>query len=168
MDALEFHDIRHLEAAEGWLGLGDIAEANQELNCISAAKQSHPAVLQVRYLICAKEKRWETCVTLANSMVQLDPTLSFGWIHRSYALHELKRTREALDQLLPAVRRFPKEATVRYNLACYECVLGNLEKARRRLAETFKIAASEETLEEYRQTASEDPDLKPLWGSLST
>jgi tetratricopeptide (TPR) repeat protein len=101
-------------------------------------------------------------------MVQLEPAAPFGWIHRSYALHELKRTREALDQLLPAAVRFPEDATLRYNLACYECVLGNLELAKQRLFEAFKIAATDQCLEEYRSTASEDSDLKPLWGFLGS
>jgi predicted Zn-dependent protease len=167
-DRLEWHDVRHLEAAEGWLGLGDLGEAKLELAAIPEQKHSNPKVLQVRYLICAKERRWEVCVELAESMVQLEPAAPFGWIHRSYALHELKRTREALDQLLPAAMRFPEDATLRYNLACYECVLGNLELAKQRLFEAFKIAATDQCLEEYRSTASEDSDLKPLWGFLGS
>ena len=167
-DELDWQDIRQVESAEGWLGLGDTKEANRELGQIAAGKQLHPAVLQVRYLICAKEQLWEACVKFAEAMVRKEPTLAFGWIHRSYALHELKRTREALDQLLPAVKHFPQEATVRYNLACYECVLGNLDQAKRRLTETFKIAAAEKCLEEYRRTAAGDTDLKPLWGALNT
>jgi tetratricopeptide (TPR) repeat protein len=165
-DELEWPDVRHLEAAEGWLGLGDVAEAKLELDAIPEPKHANPAVLQVRYLICARERQWAVCVGLAESIVRLEPKAPFGWIHRSYALHELKRTREALDQLLPAAKRFPKDATLRYNLACYECVLGNLEQAKQRLLETFKIAVTENCLEEYRSTAAEDADLKPLWEFL--
>jgi hypothetical protein len=47
---LEWHDVRHLEAAEGWRGLGDVAEAKLELAAIPAQKHSNPAVMQVRYL----------------------------------------------------------------------------------------------------------------------
>lgn len=47
---MEWHDVRHLEAAEGWLGLGDVAEAKLELAAIPAQKHSNPAVMQVRYL----------------------------------------------------------------------------------------------------------------------
>jgi hypothetical protein len=43
-----------------------------------------------------------------------------------------------------------------------------LREASQRLVETFKIAAAEECLEEYRSTASTDVDLKPLWGLLET
>jgi tetratricopeptide (TPR) repeat protein len=167
-DQLEWHDVRHLEAAEGWLGLGDVAEAKLELDAIPVQKHSHPTVLQVRYLICARERQWEVCVDLAGSMVTLEPAVPFGWIQRSYALHELKRTREALDQLLPAAKRFPADATLHYNLACYECVLGNLEKAKQRLFETFRIAAAENCLKEYQSIASEDSDLKPLWEFLDS
>jgi tetratricopeptide (TPR) repeat protein len=167
-EQLKWQDVRHLEAAEGWLGLGDVGEAKLELDAIPPAKRSTPPVLQIQYLICAKEKEWETCIGLAESIVQQAPDAPFGWIHRSYALHELKRTREALDQLLPASQRFPEDATLHYNLACYECVLGNLEQAKQRLFQTFKIAIAEKSLEEYRSTAAQDADLKPLWEFLNS
>ena len=50
-----------------------------------------------------------------------------GWIHWAYSLkQEFKRTGEARAQfLLPVVNLFPDEYTLRYNLACYECQLGD-------------------------------------------
>ena len=36
-------------------------------------------------------------------MVKLDPRRFTGWIHRSFALHEMKRTQEAYDELKPAL-----------------------------------------------------------------
>ena len=47
------------------------------------------------------------------------PDEPVGWIHRSYVLHEQKRTREAWDLLLPAAKKFPEDFTIPYNLACY-------------------------------------------------
>jgi hypothetical protein len=38
-------DIFHLDAASGWLGLGDVVSANDELKQISPAMREHPAVL---------------------------------------------------------------------------------------------------------------------------
>ncbi len=53
-----------------------------------------------------------------------------GWIHRSFGLHELGRTSEAEQLLLPAATKFPNEPIIPYNLACYACRLGNIEVAR--------------------------------------
>ena len=48
---LEPHDGLHLKAAEGWIGLGDCASANDELEQIAAASRPHPDVLQFRWEI---------------------------------------------------------------------------------------------------------------------
>jgi hypothetical protein len=48
-------------------------------------------------------------VDIAAAVVKLAPEKSNGWIHRSFALHELKRTDEAFDNLLPAAEQFPNE-----------------------------------------------------------
>jgi hypothetical protein len=45
---LGLSDQRQLEAAEGWLELGNWYEANEELERISPEKRAHPFVLRVR------------------------------------------------------------------------------------------------------------------------
>ena len=47
-----------------------------------------------------------------------------------------------------------------YNLACYECQLGELEVAKARLQHAFKLEAK------CRLMALDDDDLAPLWDSL--
>ncbi len=163
MDELEPQDMMHLNAAEGWLGLGDLIEASAELQQITPAKRMHPAVLEVRHNLCAQAKCWEECLVMAEALVALAPEATFGWIHRSFALHELKRTQEALDRLRPALTFFKDDITVHYNLACYECVLGNLGAAKLRLAAAFKLARKQNCVGEWQAQMSQDPDLKPLW-----
>ena len=164
MSALQSPDIHHLNAAEGWLELGNHREALAELDCISAAAQGRLEVLGVRWSITAQFKAWEECVRIATSIVALAPSEVFGWIHRSYALHELKRTQEARDLLLPAVKLFPKNETIPYNLACYECQLGEVAAARDWLRRAMKLRQPAA----LKAQALEDPDLKPLWPELKT
>jgi Tfp pilus assembly protein PilF len=52
-------------------------------------------------------------------------------------------------------------AIFHYNLACYECQLGDIDGAKERLRRTFEIDA------DFREIALEDADLKPLWELLS-
>ena len=85
-----------------------------------------------------------------------------GWVHRAYCLHELKRTREARDNLLRVVERFPDDATMHYNLACYECQLGKLEEAKEWLAKAFKLGDAKK----MKVAALDDPDLQPLWAKI--
>jgi hypothetical protein len=86
----------------------------------------------------------------------------FGWIHRSFALHELKRTEEAANLLVPAAILFPKEWVIRYNLACYACQLGKHKEAR----EWLKIAFSTGEANQVKLMALHDPDLEPLWKQI--
>ncbi len=97
---LEPPDQLHLDAAEGWLGLGNHLEANEELEQITASNRAHPAVLEVRWQIFAKAKKWDAVLDIASALVQFVPEHPLGWVHRSYCLHELKRTAEARDNLL--------------------------------------------------------------------
>ena len=162
MKELEFHDRRHLEAAEGWLGLGNQIEAFEELEQISPQLRVHPDVLELRWQIYAKEKKWEACVNIARAIAKLAPSHPNGWFHLAYSLHELKRTKEARHVLIPIVDKFPKEYLMRYNLACYECQLGNLKEALRWLEKTIELADKNEV----KLMALNDHDLEPLWANI--
>ena len=153
---------RSLDAAEGWLGLGDHLSANEELEEIPATLRAHPNVLLVRYRIYGKTLRWEACVDIAEATIKQAPQIAEGWINRSFALHELKRTKEAYESLLPVASKFPDEWPIPYNLACYCCQLGNCEEAEFWFKEAMKV--NEEVV---KRVAIEDPDLDPLWQSRS-
>ena len=114
---LEPPDSMYLRAAQGWLELGNHLEANEELERIAPELRAHPDVLEVRWHIYAQAKKWDVCVDLAGAIIKLDRDRAEPWIHRSFALHELKRTQEAFDQLLPVADRFPQVWTIPYNLA---------------------------------------------------
>jgi predicted Zn-dependent protease len=156
---LGLKEKRHLEAAEGWLGLGSVIEAETELGLIATKLQSHPDVLRVRYHVLAAKKDWEAAVATAKMLTLLLPDTSFGFVHQAYALHELKRTQEAMNVLLPVAHRFKEEPILFYNLACYSCQLGDNVGARMWLDKAYE-AGDEAKL---REMASEDPDLVPLF-----
>jgi hypothetical protein len=63
--------------------------------------------------------------------------------------------------VLNAEPKFPNEAIIKYNLACYFCQLGEIETAKNYLKKAFEIDLN------WRTAALEDEDLKPLWESLS-
>ena len=163
MKELEFHDRRHLTAAEGWLGLGNQIEAFEELEQISPQLRVHPDVLELRWQIYAKEKKWEACVDITRAIAKLVPSHPHGWIHLAYSLHELKRTKEARDVLIPIVDKFPKEYLMRYNLACYACQLGKLKESWVWLEKAFSIGDSKQ----LKLMALDDPDLEPLWTEIA-
>jgi hypothetical protein len=162
MSPLEPPDTIHLHAAQGWLGLGDHHQANEELDNIAPALRTHPHVLLVRWDIYAKEKKWETCVDIGEALVKSAHDLPEGWICRSFALHELKRTQEAADKLEAAADLFPSIWTIPYNLACYACQLGKLSEVREWLKDAFELGDPKVV----KPMALDDPDLEPFWTEI--
>lgn len=155
-------DQHHLRAASGWLDLGNPQEAKAELALVSATNRQHPAVLDVEWNIFAFEKRWEDALTTARRLIEASPESPSGWIHQSFALHELRRTREAWAALSSVVHEYPGVRVIPYNLACYSCQLGQLEEARQWLAKAMKAGSGDE----IRRMALEDRDLEPLWDEI--
>jgi hypothetical protein len=60
-----------------------------------------------------------------------------------------------------AIERRPNVAIFHYNLACYMCQLGELEKAKVRLHRAFKLDPG------LRVMALDDEELKPLWDEIA-
>jgi predicted Zn-dependent protease len=138
-------------------------EADQELDEITAPLRGHPDVLELRWQICAKVKKWEACVDLARAITELVPSSPDGWIHLAYALRRAKDggLRTAWEALRPVADKFPKVWTIPYNLACYCAQLGRLEECEQWLKKA--VAIDEGTV---KRLAIEDPDLKPLWEKM--
>jgi tetratricopeptide (TPR) repeat protein len=152
-------DSHYLNAAQGWLGLGDCQSAQDELELIDPRLRTHPDVLAVRCDIYTTAMKWPAVVAVASALVQLTPGRPSGWVRRSFALHGLKRTQQAFDLLLPAASRFPEISTIPYNLACYCAQLGKLEEARRWLQQACEVGNA--TI--LKTVARTDPDLSPLF-----
>lgn len=161
MDPLQHPDTLHLQAAQGWLELGNHLEANEELECIAPQLRVHPDVLEIRWQIYAHAEKWDACVDIAGAIIKLDPNRPDAWVHRSFALHALKHTQVAFDQLLPVTDKFPKVWTIPYNLACYCAQLGRLDECQAWFKKAMAI--DEHTV---KRAALDDPDLKPLWDSM--
>jgi tetratricopeptide (TPR) repeat protein len=161
---LEPSDFHHLNAALGWLGLNSPADARAELDAIAPAQQSHVAVLETRWLVCAHEKNWLDALAVARAELDSAPNESNGWLHRAYAL---RRTpdgglTQAKEALLPAAEKFPKEPVVPFNLACYACQMQQLDEAREWLGQAVKVGGREH----IKKMALADEDLKALWAEI--
>jgi len=158
MSDLSLTDIRLLEAAQGWLGLRNWREAKAEIANISSELQSHPDVLQVRWGIHAAAKDWQLAAELAESFRAARPDSPFGFVHLAYALHEMKRTDEAQNVLLPVLDKFRDDYIIRYNLACYACQLGDKEAAWSWLEKSMTLTDPDEV----KRMALNDPDFEPM------
>jgi tetratricopeptide (TPR) repeat protein len=155
---LEPPDLHYMNAAQGWLGLGDLAAAKDELQNIEPELRNHPDVLEVRYGIYASAKHWQASLDVARMMIELAPERESGWYYSAESLYQLGRYQEAADTLAPVVKNFPLSAYLRYNLACFHCLLGRIKEARAVLDQAIQIGGRAMKLQ-----AIHNPDLKPLW-----
>ena len=153
-----------MNAALGWLGLNSPAEARLELDAVAIAQQSHPAVLEARWLVYSHEKNWRDALAVAEREVAVLPGEAGGWLHRAYALRRVEGggLAQAWDALLPAAEKFPSEAVIAYNLSCYACQMNKLDAARA----WFTRAVEAGGKDMIKKMALDDEDLKPLWGEI--
>lgn len=155
---LEPSDRFLIEAAAGWLMLGNSAEAFRELAAIPPARRLHPDVLLAEWDIHAHNRDWPAAIAVGERLRQLVPERPDGFVKKAFALHELKRTSEAWDCLYPVRTTFPDQWIIPYNLACYACQLGDKNVALRFLKEAARLVDSKE----FRGMALNDSDLQPL------
>ncbi|HMJ63885.1 MAG TPA: tetratricopeptide repeat protein [Candidatus Binatia bacterium] len=155
-------DGHHLLAAQGWLELGNSAEAGEEIARISPANLDHPDVLELRWAICAAGQRWEAGLTIAETLLRVAPERASGWLHRAYALRRAKGggLERAWEVLRPAYEKFPKAELISFNLACYAAQMGRLDEAWEWLHKAMEAAGD---VEEIKNRALDDTDLQPLW-----
>jgi Flp pilus assembly protein TadD len=164
MKPLEPPDSHHLSAAIGWLGLGNVAEAGAELEKIAPQFQSHPDVLAVQFDIYAQAGKWDAAAEIAGTLTQLEPGQPGTWISLAYATR--RKTGGGIPQaraiLILAQQTFPKEKIIAYNLACYDCQLGDLIAARSWLEKACVLGDARK----IKHMALQDQDLEPLWPDL--
>jgi hypothetical protein len=164
MPKLEPPDTHYFLAAVGWFELSNLAEARAELAQVSPPQQEHPDVLELRWAISAEEKHWDEALAVAQALLCRAPKRSSGWLHQAYALRRVADggIQKALDALLPAFDKFPKELTIPFNLSCYACQLRQLDLARDWLNRAVAVGGKEK----IKQMALKDSDLEPLWPEI--
>ncbi len=79
----------------------------------------------------------------------------------AYATRRAESIHAAHAILKRAEGLHPGDATIQFNLACYEAQLGNGAKAKVNLERATRLDPR------YRLLALKDPDLEPLWSRLS-
>ena len=150
---------RHLQAALGYLTLGMHQDAWDELENLPPELRTDVAVLELRIQIYQLLGKWEPARILAESLALKFPENPIWWIHWAYSLRREKNVREAQGVLWHAVQIHPVFAPIVYNLACYACVLGQMEDARSLLERAFLLDPN------FKATALDDPDLEAIFGA---
>jgi lipopolysaccharide biosynthesis regulator YciM len=118
---LEPPDHQHWRAAVGYVELGMFQEANDQLENVDPFNRVAPEVLAVRLAIYQGLKKWELMQQIANRLAEFQPDDIPWTISLAYATRRADSIQAAKEILLNAEPKFPKEAIIKYNLACYFC-----------------------------------------------
>ncbi len=157
---LDLHDARRVAAAEGYAMLGMWQDAEAELGAIGPAARNCAEASAVRLQIYHGLQKWELMRSAARDLARNDSENVQWTISLAYATRRCESIDAARLILLAALERHPDEATLHYNLACYDCQLGDLTSAITRLEKAFELGPG------YRRLAVDDTDLQPLWNSI--
>ena len=131
-------------------------DALAELDALDADWRDRPEALEMRTLVLMQAKRWKKAAKVSQHLCKAAPENGAGWVHLAFCLHEMGYSSEARATLLAGPAALKAEPVFFYNLACYECQLGNLAAARTFLDKSFELD------KKYREFARTDPDLAPL------
>lgn len=149
-----YHNLR---SSLGFLELGDPDGAWDELEAIPAELRSHPAVLRMRVHIYREKKMWMEMAEITRYLIRIEPNEPAHWIDRAWAERRHLGISVAENTLLRALEKFPNEAIIHYNLACYAAQQERLDKARNLLSQAIELDST------YKKLALEDNDLTALW-----
>jgi len=149
-----YHNLR---AAQGFLELGDPDSAWEELESIPAEDRAHPVALRLRVYIYREKKRWMEMAEISRHLTEIEPQQAEHWTNRAWAERRHQGIPVAEKTLLHALKHFPNEGILYYNLACYSAVDGRTTEAKSLLSKAIELDP------EFKELALEDEDLAGIW-----
>jgi tetratricopeptide (TPR) repeat protein len=154
-------DRKHLESAFGYVELGMLEQADAELEELNAIWRARPELLGIRLAVYLGLQKWKQMESVAQSLVEADPQEPAHFGYLAFATRYARSIAAARAILFQAAKLHPRNAMIQFNLACYEAQLGNLPAAKAYLNRATELDSK------LSVEAIDDPDLKPLWESLS-
>jgi tetratricopeptide (TPR) repeat protein len=148
---------KSFQAALGYSELGMYRDADAELNQLDGPSQEATEVLALRvdiYRVLGKPELMQESVAKLqeHDLEEIESAISLVYSNRrGESLEVLKMI------LLTALDSDPEQPIIHYNLACYECQVGDFKTAARHLARAIQLNATFELL------ALQDEELRPLW-----
>ena len=150
-------DSLRIEAAQGFLGLGMLQDAWDELENIEAKDRGCLAVLKVRLEVARAMGKWDMVETLARHLAKAEPDESLHVFYLAQAMRELEGHESALAVDEFAVGSWPDFAHLRVAMAVELCALDRVADAKRML----KVAVEKDP--QLREVILDDPRLAAVW-----
>jgi hypothetical protein len=103
---------------------------------------------------------WEAGAAMARKAVAEEFHDDSAYFLGAHAIRRMGRVADARQFLLSGESRLEDQALFHFDLACYECQIGNLTETELHLARAFQLDAT------LRGRARQEADLSPLWANL--
>ena len=145
-----------LSHAMGYIALGMYEDAEGELMQVSPGNRETPEVLAVEVDLYHQTKDWERLNKVARLLSKVQPDNPGGWVSYAYATRRINGIEDAQAILLEAEASHPEEPTIKYNLGCYACKLGEMDEAEYYVRKAISIDAA------FKKMAQNDADLEGL------
>ncbi len=146
----------HFTAAEGFLDLGMVDEAWEQLDVIEPLERAHPSVVAMRIRILERMECFETGVEIARGAARLHPEdldiRLLGAVH----IRQVTGDAEALRFLEDDAGTFHGDGGYWFAIACLHCQLGDLK----RTGECTRMATCLDKT--FQIQVLDHPDLAPL------
>jgi hypothetical protein len=162
-DADPISTRRRLEYALGYLALGMIDAAANELEAVGFVDRFAPEVMEVRLQLHTAAGHWDVVANYARVLIQKNHRHVQAWVSLGCAIRRIKDVAAARDTLLEAQQILGFDhAIIHFNLACYHCLVGQIDEAKDRLADACRLEVG------FKSAALDDPDLKAMWKAIES
>jgi len=145
-----------LSFVRGYIELGMLTAAEQELEKLAVRQRCHADVIELRVRILLGRKRYERAAWLARSAAKVYPGVAEFYFYAAHAYETLGRPADARAVWVSAPTLFHVSGVFHFNLARVEVKLGNQSLARQHIALAIEL---DPTIEER---AAKDPGLRHL------
>lgn len=135
-------------------------DAALELQQLSPGLENHRDVLVTKVYVSQGLKDWGVLRVAALKLMAEEPGNAQWPISLAYATRRCESIHAARAILMIALENHPDECIIPYNLACYDCQLGNMDSAMMYLERAIQMSSH------VKAMALDDEDLKALWDRL--
>ncbi|MBD37034.1 MAG: hypothetical protein CMI28_03030 [Opitutae bacterium] len=150
----------HLKRASGYFDLEMYQEADRELRALPDEEPWIKKKKVFQVAIRQDLNDWVNMRTLSRELRYLYPDEEDWWVSDAFATRRSESIEDAREILLDGLAVHYESAIIRYNLACYACLLGNPGEC----LDFLKEAARRD--EKYKVMAMEDEDLEAVRDAL--
>ncbi len=153
---------QRVKYASGYVALGLLDHASDELEAVDFRDRFSIDVMTARLELHMAAEQWDIVANFARRLVDLDPDDVDAWIALGCAVRRTEGLPAARDVLLKIEPvHGDKRAVIHFNLACYNCLLGDITTAKDHLTKACQMDAR------FKAMALDDPDLESMWVQIT-